>query len=53
MQMSDKAKIAQREYKRRWREKNKERLKKYQIQYWERKAAELAKDDKTDEEENK
>lgn len=39
MNLSDKAKAAQREYKRQWREKNREKIQAYNTQYWEKKAA--------------
>jgi len=39
MNLSDKAKAAQREYKRQWRERNREKIQAYNTHYWEKKAA--------------
>ena len=39
MNLSDKAKGAQREYKRQWRERNREKIQAYNTHYWEKKAA--------------
>ena len=36
--LSDNAKIAQREYMKRWRSNNKEKEKEYRRRYWEKKA---------------
>lgn len=39
--MTDEARAALREYKRKWRAKNKEKIKAYNDQYWQRKADEM------------
>lgn len=40
--ISEAARAAQREYKREWRKKNKERVRESNRRYWEKKAAEMA-----------
>lgn len=40
--MSEAAKAARREYDRQWREKNRDKITKYQIEFWERKAKKIA-----------
>ncbi|WJQ02174.1 hypothetical protein QT234_18195 (plasmid) [Geobacillus stearothermophilus] len=40
--LSEQAKAARREYHRKWREKNREKVRMYQKRYWERKAKEVA-----------
>lgn len=38
--LSDEAKKARREYARKWRAKNRKKIREYMVNYWERKAAE-------------
>ena len=40
MRISEEAKKLQREYRKQWRQKNKEHIKEYNIAYWNRKAEE-------------
>lgn len=40
-EMSPEAIALSREYKREWRKKNPEKVRKYNVEYWERKAAKL------------
>lgn len=40
--MTEQARAAQREYKRAWNAANKDRVRAYNVAYWERKAQELA-----------
>ena len=40
MRISEDARKLQREYQKKWREKNREHIKAYNIEYWNRKAAE-------------
>ena len=39
--MNEKAREARREYHRRWQQANRDKVKAYQMAYWERRAAEL------------
>ena len=48
MAMSDEAKAVQREYKRIWRKKNRERIAQYNENYWEKKAQHLQEARKND-----
>ena len=41
MQMSEEAKQAKREYERKWRAANKEKIKAIKSRYWEKKAAQM------------
>lgn len=45
LKLSDAAKKAQAAYIKEWRAKNPNKVKQYQISYWERKAAELSSDE--------
>ena len=40
MRITEEARKLQREYQKKWRQKNKEHIKAYNIEYWNRKAAE-------------
>ena len=42
MELSEQARAAQREYKREWRQKNKDRIAEHNKRYWERKAEKMA-----------
>ena len=42
--MTEEARAAMREYKRRWNAANKDRVRAYNVAYWERRAQELAAD---------
>lgn len=42
MKLSKEAREARRAYKREWAKKNPEKIRKYQIDYWERKAKDMA-----------
>ena len=43
--VTDEARAAAREYKRKWREKNKDKIKSYNDAYWQKKAEQMQKDD--------
>lgn len=46
--LSEQAKAARREYQRKWREKNREKIRLYQKRYWERKAKEAVENGESD-----
>lgn len=43
--MTDEARAAAREYKRKWREKNKDKIKSYNDAYWQKKAEQMQKEE--------